>query len=346
MASQLQVTAPDKTYTITIHPGLLKSLPPAEYGLDKPTIIVTNPTLKTLYGESLAARLPHARITIMPDGEQYKSLATVADLYRQFVDLSADRHTTIIALGGGVIGDTAGFAAATYMRGVRLVQIPTSLLAMVDSSVGGKVGVDLPEGKNLVGAFKQPDAVLIDPEVLETLPPNEWRCGMAEVLKHGLLADETLLNPSLHTPEKAPELIQRAIQVKIDVVQADPYEKSIRAYLNLGHTFAHAIERVTEYRWLHGEAVGIGLLAAAQLSHTLGLCPAELVEQVDTTLAETGLPRRLNGLDSQALYAAMATDKKWQQGKSRFILLRGLCRPEIVEGVSPEKVIEVLDNLR
>jgi 3-dehydroquinate synthase len=346
MADHILVTAPDKTYPITIQPGLLTKLNPTEYGLDKHVVIITNPTLKTLNGDALALHLPHASIAIMPDGEQYKSLATVAELYRQLVDLSADRHTTIVALGGGVVGDTAGFAAATYMRGVRLVQIPTSLLAMVDSSVGGKVGVDLPEGKNLVGAFLQPDAVLIDPDVLATLPANEWRCGMAEILKHGLLADETLLDPSLHTPEKAPELIRRAVQVKVDVVQADPYEKGIRARLNLGHTFAHAIERVTEYRWLHGEAVGLGLLAAAHLSHTLGLCAAELVEQIDMILAETGLPRRLHGLDSQALYAAMATDKKWQQGKSRFILLRGICQPEIVESVPKDTVIAVLEMLQ
>jgi 3-dehydroquinate synthetase len=232
------------------------------------------------------------------------------------------------------------------MRGLRLVQIPTSLLAMVDSSVGGKVGVDLPEGKNLVGAFKQPERVLIDPDVLATLPPVEWRCGMAETLKHGLLADAALLNPALHHPQHAPELIRRAVQVKIDVVQADPYEQTIRAHLNLGHTFAHAIERVTEYGWRHGEAVAVGLLAAARLSQELGLCPATLAAEVEALLLATGLPCRLGGLDPAALLAAMRTDKKWQSGRNRFILLRGIGQPQIVEDVPETAVLHVLHVLQ
>jgi 3-dehydroquinate synthase len=346
LADHIAVVAPDTTYNIVIQAGLLAALNPVDYGLANHVIIATNATLAELYGHSLAARLPHSHIALMPDGEQYKTLDTVRDLYDQFIKAGADRQTTVIALGGGVVGDTVGFAAASYMRGVRLVQIPTSLLAMVDSSVGGKVGVDLPQGKNLVGAFKQPDVVLIDPDVLATLPPQEWRCGMGEIIKHGLLADEGLLDPALHTPERAAELVRRAVQVKVDVVQADPYEKGIRAHLNLGHTFAHAIEQVTNYQWLHGEAVGIGLLAAVKLSHKLSLCDAALVEQVDTVLAETGLPQRLNGLDPEALYTAMGTDKKWQSGRNRFVLLRGMCQPEIVEGVDKQAVLEVLKELQ
>jgi 3-dehydroquinate synthase len=290
--------------------------------------------------------LPRAALVTMPDGEQFKTLATVATVYGDLVRARLDRGSTVIALGGGVVGDTAGFAAATYMRGVRLVQIPTSLLAMVDSSVGGKVGVDLPEGKNLVGAFKQPDAVIIDPEVLETLPQPEWRNGMAEVIKHGLLADPALLDTSLHSRERAAELVRRAVQVKVDVVQQDPYEKGIRAHLNLGHTFAHAIEQVTQYRWPHGEAVGVGLLAAVQLSSVLFMCDSGLPEMVEDILATTGLPRRLNGLDADAIYAAMATDKKWQNGRSRFVLLRGIAQPEIVEDVPKTAVIDVLRRLK
>lgn len=346
MAERIPVIAPDSTYEIVIQPGLLKVLNPAAYGLEKHTIIATNPTLRELYGEALVQRLPHASIAIMQDGEQYKTLDTVRDFYGQFVNFGADRQTTIIALGGGVVGDSAGFAAASYMRGIRLVQIPTSLLAMVDSSVGGKVGVDLPQGKNLVGAFKQPDVVLIDTDVLQSLPVREWRCGMAEIIKHGLLADEGLLNPALYAPEKSAELVRRAVQVKVDVVQADPYEQNIRAHLNLGHTFAHAIERVSEYQWLHGEAVGVGVLAAAKLSQRLGLADTSLVEAVDTILAEIGLPSRLNGLDANALYAAMGTDKKWQSGRSRFILLRGICQPEIVENVPQDVVLEVLREMQ
>jgi 3-dehydroquinate synthetase len=231
------------------------------------------------------------------------------------------------------------------MRGVRLVQIPTSLLAMVDSSVGGKVGVDLPEGKNLVGAFKQPDAVLVDNDVLRTLPERERRCGMAEVIKHGLLADAGLLNPDiLCSPDRVSELIRRAIQVKVDTVQADPYEQNIRAHLNLGHTFAHAIEQASGYGRLHGEAVAVGLLAAVRLSLALGLCDEELVERVSSTLALFELPRTIGDLDPEAIYVAMATDKKWKGGHSRFVLLRRIGEPVIVEDVPKETIIEVLET--
>src|SRR5690606_3988091 len=302
MAERISVTAPDSRYDIVIESGLLRQAERlvSEFGLGRRAAVITNITLAPIYGEALVAALPNAALVTMPDGEQFKTLATVATVYGDLVRARLDRGSTVIALGGGVVGDTAGFAAATYMRGVRLVQIPTSLLAMVDSSVGGKVGVDLPDGKNLVGAFKQPDAVIIDPEILETLPQPEWRNGMAEVIKHGLLADPVLLDTSLHNRERAAELVRRAVQVKVDVVQQDPYEKGIRAHLNLGHTFAHAIEQVTQYRWPHGEAVGVGLLAAAQLSSVLSMCDSGLPEMVEDILATTGLPRRLNGLDADA----------------------------------------------
>lgn len=348
MADRILVTAPDSQYHIVIEAGLLRQTErlAAEFGLGVRSAVVTNTTLAPLYGEALAAALPNAALVTMPDGEQHKTLATVSQIYSDLVNVRLDRGSTVIALGGGVVGDTAGFAAATYMRGVRLVQIPTTLLAMVDSSVGGKVGVDLPEGKNLVGAFKQPDVVLIDPEVLASLPQAEWRNGMAEVIKHGLLADPALLDTNLHTPQRAAELVRRAVQVKVDVVEQDPYEKNIRAHLNLGHTFAHAIEQVTQYQWPHGEAVGVGLLAAARLSYALALCDSTLPEEVEDLLAATGLPRRLNGLDAEAIYAAMATDKKWQNGCSRFILLRGVGLPEIVEDVSKSAVLDVLRLLQ
>ncbi len=351
MAQQLMVKLPDEVnrrYAIHIEQGLLAKLAdsPASFGLDGHVVIITNPTVAPLYAQALAQALPNAAIASMQDGEQHKNLASVQQLYDQLLVQKADRKTTILALGGGVVGDTAGYVAATYMRGVRLVQMPTTLLAMVDSSVGGKVGVDLPQGKNLVGAFKQPDVVLIDPDVLSTLPPEQWRAGMAEVLKHGLIADDGLLSPDLRQPERAEELVRRAVQVKIDVVQSDPYEHGIRAYLNLGHTFGHAIEQVTQYRWLHGDAVGVGLLAAAKLSHRLGMIGAELVEQVDAVLAETGLPRSIGALDPAALWDAMLTDKKWRSGVSRFVLLEGLCQPTIVEGVDRATVLAVLETLR
>lgn len=348
-ASRIRVNAPGGAYDIIIRAGLLRDAAGLVAALEPPVsrvVVATNTVLAPLYGDALAAVLGSAALVTMPDGEQYKTLDTVAQLYGDFVAAGLDRSGLVIALGGGVVGDTAGFAAASYMRGVRLIQVPTSLLAMVDSSVGGKVGVDLPQGKNLVGAFKQPEAVWIDPDVLATLPESEWRCGMAEVVKHGLLADPALLDPALHTRDRAAELVRRAVQVKVDVVEQDPHEHGIRAHLNLGHTFAHAIEQVTGYRWLHGEAVGVGLLAAARLSAALGLCPSDLPQQVDAVLAAVGLPRRLDGLSAGALYAAMATDKKWRAGRSRFVLLRGVGQPDIVEGVARETVIDVLESLR
>ncbi len=348
MASSIPVTTPEGKYQIEIQPGLLQNSQKLieMIGAKGRAVVVTNTTLAPLYGQNLADALPDAALVVTSDGEQYKTLETVAQLYADFVSAGLDRSGTVIALGGGVVGDSAGFAAATYMRGVRLVQMPTSLLSMVDSSVGGKVGVDLPQGKNLVGAFKQPDRVLIDPDVLQTLPTKEWHCGMAEVVKHGFLADETLLEQVAEPEKHAAELVRRAVQVKVDVVEQDPYEQNIRAHLNLGHTFAHAIEQVTGYQWAHGEAVGAGLLAAARLSHLLDLCDAALVERVEDVLKVAGLPRRLCGIDSEALYAAMATDKKWRNGHSRFILLRDIGQPVIVEDVPKAQIMDVLEKMQ
>jgi 3-dehydroquinate synthase len=347
LAAVIHVNAPGGAYDIVIEAGSLKQPDRLieEFRLGGRVAVGTNANLAELYGESLASSLPDAVVVTVPEGEKYKNLHTVAQIYRDLVAAGLDRGSSIAALGGGVVGDTFGFAAATYMRGVRLVQVPTSLLAMVDSSVGGKVGVDLPEGKNLVGAFKQPDRVLIDPEVLSTLPDAEWRHGMAEVIKHGLLADPSLLERRLHTRARAAELVQKAVQVKVDVVEADPYERGIRAHLNLGHTFGHAIEQVTQYHWAHGDAVAAGLVAAAYLSYGLNLSDSSLPETVEDLLAETGLPRRIGDLDPEALYAAMTTDKKWQQGRSRFVLLRGIGQPEIIENVPKAAVIDVLRQL-
>ncbi len=355
MADRIHVKAPGGGYSIVIAPGLLASLgADSAPGLERRCVVVTNTTLEPLYGRQAARALPDAALAIMPDGEQHKTLETVARLYGDFVAARLDRGGTIVALGGGVVGDTAGFAAATYMRGVRLVQIPTTLLAMVDSSVGGKVGVDLPQGKNLVGAFKQPEAVLIDPETLRTLPAREWRCGLAEVIKHGLLADVGLLelaqaagdSPAALDSQRLAELIRRAVQVKVSVVEQDPFEASIRAHLNLGHTFAHAIEQVSGYRWPHGEAVAVGLLAAARLSAALSRCDASLPDRVEAVIRAVGLPQRIGELEPEALYQAMATDKKWQAGRSRFVLLRGVERPEVVEDVPPAAVKAILGSLR
>ncbi len=339
----LYVKTPSGGYPIHIEAGSLSQLgrEAAALGLDGQVVVVTNETIAPLYGEALTQQLPNAQMITLPDGEAHKTLATVAQVYDSLLALGADRSTVLIALGGGVIGDTAGYVAATYMRGIPLLQIPTTLLSMVDSSVGGKVGVDLPQGKNLIGAFKQPRAVLIDTDVLATLPPLQWRCGMAEVVKHGLIAQPSLLNADLWQPEQAEQLLRQAVQVKIDVVEIDPYEHGIRAHLNLGHTFGHAIEKVTGYAVPHGEAVAIGIVRAAKLSRNLGYIGDEVLGRIHKIFWQIGLPTDI-AVDSERWYAAMATDKKWQAGESRLIVLKRIGEAAIVRGLSKDDIMAVL----
>ena len=340
----LYVRTPDGGgYPIHIGGGLLRRIAadPEAAGLSGHVAVVTNETVAPLYGEALAAGLPKANLIVVRDGEPHKNLDTVRAIYDDLLSLGADRRTTLLALGGGVIGDMAGFVAATFMRGIPLVQVPTTLLSMVDSSVGGKVGVDLPQGKNLIGAFKQPRRVIIDTEVLASLPELQWRCGMAEVIKHGLIAQPALLDPGLWQPEEAAYLVRQAVQVKIDIVEVDPYENGIRAHLNLGHTFGHAIEKSTKYAVPHGEAVAIGTMKAALLSRNLGLIDDRLVGQIQKTLWQIGLPTDI-ALDPYRWYDAMSTDKKWQSGTSRLVVLKSLGEAAVVEGLPREDIMAVL----
>ena len=336
-------TADGGGYNIWIGQGFLNDIDRHidVIGLQGHVVVVSNETVAPLYGERLVSRLPNADLIVTADGEEHKNLRTAARIYDEMLALGADRHTTLIALGGGVIGDTAGYAAATYMRGIRLIQMPTTLLSMVDSSVGGKVGVDLPQGKNLIGAFKQPQAVVVDTEVLQTLPALQWRCGMAEVIKHGLIARPSLLDPKMWGKENIVRLVREAVQVKAQIVEADPFEHGIRAHLNLGHTFGHAIEKATDYDVPHGEAVAIGLVKAAKLSRRLGLIDTDLVERIVAVLERIGLPTDI-ALDADLWHAAMATDKKWKAGKPRFVLLKGLGEAAVVEGLSRQDILAVL----
>ncbi len=329
--SVMTVTHPLNRYNVVVGPDLLAYLPDFCH-IQGSIAVITDSNVGPLYADKCGADVT---ITI-PAGEQNKTLATTNQIYRDLLAKGVDRRGTIVALGGGVVGDVAGFVAATYMRGVALVQCPTSLLAMVDASVGGKTGVDLPEGKNLVGAFKQPEAVLADLSTLSTLPELEFSAGLAEVIKSGIIADQELFeliekqgaafarrpHADLHLLE---EIVSRSIEVKRVIVQEDPYEKGKRAVLNLGHTFGHAIEQVSGYQIRHGEAVAMGLVAAANLSAALSLCSTELEPRIAGVLSSVGLPVQIPpDLTAESILAAMGSDKKKLSGRLHFILMRNM----------------------
>ncbi len=312
--------------------------------------IVSNPTVAPLYAAQVEASLYAVGfqpfVCTMPDGEPYKTLATVESLYGQFLTGGLDRSGTVLALGGGVVGDVAGFAAATFMRGVRLAQVPTTLLAMVDSSIGGKTGVDLPQGKNLVGAFKQPAVVVIDPAVLATLPAAEFRCGMAELIKHGVIGDAGLFAELESVSQRigAPHIL-RSLRVKAAIVEEDPFETGRRAVLNLGHTTGHALETLSGYALRHGEAVSIGMVAAARIAVELGRADPSLPGRIETVLSGWGLPVRCPPFAAEDIWAAMAHDKKRRGRGLRWVLPRAIGEVEIVEDVPSEVIISVLRGL-
>ncbi len=345
----IEVTHPDGHYNVFIGPELLERVRDLA-NLHGPITAITDSNVGPLYQEMMPAGV----VITFPAGEQYKTLDTVNGLYSELLDSGLDRQGTIVALGGGVVGDVAGFAAATYMRGVDFVQAPTSLLAMVDASVGAKTGVDLTEGKNLVGAFKQPKAVLADLETLRTLPDVEFTSGMAEVIKSGIIGDVDLFElvetraAELTSASDADlgllaEIVGRSIEVKRKVVEEDPFEKGRRAVLNLGHTFGHAIEQVSGYTIRHGEAVAMGMVAAAHLSAVLGQCDPGLEPRIAAVLRRTSLPVQLpNQWTAQEIYAAMASDKKKAAGRLRFILVRDIGDVSITDKVTEDQVLETL----
>ena len=298
-------------------------------GLRGPVALVSDENVGPLYGErvkrSLQAAGLECRLVTIRAGEQHKNMATVQQLWEGFLQAGLERGSTVMALGGGVTNDLAGFAAATFLRGVRWVTVPTSLLAMVDASLGGKTGADLPQGKNLVGAFYPPAFFLADPQALDTLPEREKRCGMAEVVKGAVAADRGLLEICSQgwgaLEGHWSEIVPRAMAVKVHFIQLDPYEKGPRAALNLGHTIGHALERVSDYRISHGEAVSIGTAAEALLAERIGLAQAGLAEVIASVLENLGLPTRIpSGLGWEAIVAAMQVDKKRQAGSLYFAL--------------------------
>ncbi|MBN1811308.1 MAG: 3-dehydroquinate synthase [Anaerolineae bacterium] len=352
----LPVRHPGGEYPIHIGDGILprvgESLQAAGALPGTTVAVVSNDVVAPLYAGQVMESLQAAGFApftcIIPDGEQHKALDPVASLYDQFLAGDLDRSSTVLALGGGVTGDIAGFAAASFMRGVRFVQVPTTLLAMTDASVGGKTGVDLPQGKNLVGAFKQPEMVFVDLAVLETLPEEEVRAGMAEVIKHGVIGAPDLFAelemPNLQSPISIPQLA-RSIRVKIDVVEEDPFESGRRAVLNLGHTTAHGLERLSGFGMRHGDAVSVGMVAAARIANKIGLAGAALVDRIETMLAAWGLPIVCPPHDADAIYGAMAHDKKKRGKVLRWVLPREIGVVEIVEDVPQEMVKAVLKDM-
>jgi len=354
----LQVSYPGGAYPIQIGDGLLRHAGGALRATGSVpgdrVAVVSNPEVMPLYGQQVEAALRAAGYRpvscIIPDGEQYKTLDTVAALYDQLLQGGLDRSSAVVSLGGGVTGDVAGFAAATFMRGVPFVQVPTTLLSMVDASVGGKVGVDLPQGKNLAGVFKQPVLVVIDPKVMATLPDGEVRSGMAEVIKHGIIGAPDLFlelesRPSTTGFEASVAQLARALSVKIQVVEEDPFEQGRRAVLNLGHTVGHALERLSDFGLRHGEAVAIGMVAAARISAEMGRAEASLPGRIEAALAAWGLPVRCPPFSIEAISEAMIHDKKRRGASLRWILPHSIGHVEVADDVPDPIVFSVLTGM-
>jgi 3-dehydroquinate synthase len=332
----LTIDLAERAYPIHIGPGLLGRADLLESVLPKgPWLVVSNTTVAPLYLPRLRQSFPNRRLAecVLPDGEEHKTQATLGTVYDALAAARINRDGAVIALGGGVIGDVAGFAAATWQRGVSIAQLPTTLLSQVDSSVGGKTAVNHPAGKNLIGAFHQPAVVLADLDTLETLPERELRAGLAEVIKYGLIADVEFLvwleaaMPRLlaRDREALAYAIERSCATKARIVALDERETGPRALLNFGHTFGHAIENAAGYgAWLHGEAVAAGMVLAAETSARLGSITADDVARVRALIESAGLPVQAPRIGVERARSLMALDKKVQGGRVRLVLLRSL----------------------
>jgi 3-dehydroquinate synthase len=319
-----------------------------ERGLENP-VIVTDENVAQFHADTLLASLRGAGLTakliVVPAGEDYKNLETVQKLWHEFLGYGLDRKSTVIALGGGVIGDMAGFAASTYMRGISWICVPTTLLSMVDAALGGKTGFDLPEGKNLVGSFYPPKLVLADPQVLSTLPEREFVSGLAEVVKGGIISDPELFALCARgldwVKANLGEIVKRAMAVKIAVIEQDPYERGLRAALNLGHTVGHAVELASRFRLRHGEAVAIGMVAEAQLAERLTVARPGLSEVIRDVLLKLGLPVRIpDELPREDILRAMRVDKKKNAKAIRFALPAEIGNVQLVDVSDLELVLE------
>ena len=361
---KIKVDLKERGYDIIIGKGIVSGGKPDSsvfrpFVSGRKCLVITDGNVGRLLGERimkiLGAAGADAELALFKAGEASKNIGTYASLLRKACKSGLDRSSVIVALGGGVVGDVAGFVAATYMRGIDFIQVPTTLLAMVDSSVGGKTGIDFPEGKNLVGAFWQPQLVLIDPQTLRTLPEREVRCGLGEVVKYGVIRDDeffSFLEKNLCGIAKMDnriyeEIIARCCELKAEVVCADERETSgLRAILNYGHTFGHAVETVTGYeKYAHGEAVSIGMCIAANLAVALNKFSPASAERQRSLLKAIGLPTTIAGdLSPVKIYKAMFKDKKTEKGKLRLVLPDRIGKVSLVKDADSETVLEAIGS--
>ena len=352
-AAVIRVAAPSRTYPVHVGGGLLGRLDALldEAGAGGQRVVVSSPTVWKAHGAAVARALGAAEHILVPDGERSKNARTAARIHDALIRMAAERGVTVVAVGGGVIGDVAGFAAATYLRGVALAHVPTTLLAQVDSSIGGKVGVNHPLGKNLIGSFHQPIAVFADPDVLGTLPPREFRSGLYEVIKYGVIADRGLFDrvardlPAVlrREPDALTPVIADSCRIKAKVVSEDERESGVRRILNFGHTAGHAIEAVTKYRrFRHGEAVARGMLVVADLAVRRRLFPQADQAALADLIARLGPLPALGDLSAQALVEAMRRDKKVRQGRLHVVLPTRIGATRIVDDVSDDEFKESL----
>ena len=360
--AKVELKLPHHSYELIIEPGLLSRMGPLVKAVapNPRAAILADENVFKDFGKPVQASLESAGYNVVahafPSGEDNKTLANAALLYEVLIANKFERKSPVLAIGGGVAGDTVGFVAGTYQRGVPFVQIPTTLLAMVDSSVGGKTGVNLPGGKNMVGVFHQPNLVIIDTDTLATLPVRELRCGLAECVKHGVIRDETLfqwIGANLDKifqldPAALVELVRRNVQIKANVVMADEKETGERAHLNYGHTFGHAIEATAGYgTYHHGEAISLGMVAATRLAAELKFCDASLVTRLVDLLDAIGLPTSATNLaPTPALLDKMRVDKKVSGGKIRLVLPRKMGDIFITADVSDAAIADAWETLR